>query len=335
MATLFAAPAGAAPQDAPTIPPTIPPTAPAQPGIETPATETPAPNPGADAPTSETPAPKPDNAPKAAPNQPPTPSPSQPGVTTPEPNQALPGQKKPQTPTQPGVTTPRIAPLPVPGQQPGDMPAVMPDQPGVQQPKPAPGGTQQQPGAVPPGQANPAKPQPPADDLVQTPQPPQQPRWQSPQLQSAPPAPVVEMSGPHLEVGANVDGGAVLPGFVANTHHFSNKDGYVGTVGYHTPTGAGEAGISVEFVDINTIKVTSYTGGEGLADGKNTAILDTTQLNLAKAAVEQWIESQPGGAAALDAARHAAPPILPPGDVAPQTVDVGGVTTQWGGSLQY
>ncbi|QIS09221.1 hypothetical protein [Nocardia arthritidis] len=327
VATLFAAPAGAAPQDTPTVPPTVPPT--------------PAPQqPGSDVPTSETPAPKADNTPTPAPSQTPNPSPSQPGVTTPDPNQAPP---KPQSPTQPGVTTPRIAPLPVPGQQGGDMPAVMPDQPGVQQPKQPgtqpqqPGGTQpQQPGQAKPqqpsGDANNAQPKPPADTLVQ---PPQQPRWQSPHLEAAPQAPVVEMTGPHLEIGANVDGGAVLPGFVANTHHFSNKDGYVGTVGYHTPTGQGEAGISVEFVDINTVKVTSYTGGEGLADSKNTTVIDTTQANIAKAAVEHWIESQPGGAAALEAARHAVPPVLPPGDIAPQTADVGGVTTQWGGSLQY
>ncbi|SLI96013.1 Uncharacterised protein [Mycobacteroides abscessus subsp. abscessus] len=143
----------------------------------------------------------------------------------------------------------------------------------------------------------------------------QEPRWEAPRLEAAPAAPVVEMTGPHQEFGANVDGGAVLPGYVANTHHFSNEAGYV---------------------DVNTVKVTTYTGGEGLADNKNAFVLDTTQVNAAKAAVEQWIAAQPGGAAALEAAAQVKlPPLVPAGDLAPQTVNVAGVTTQWGGSFQY
>lgn len=317
VAALFAAPAGAAPDDTPTTPPPVPPTpAPAQPGQ--------------DAPTSETPTPG--NSQTPSPTRPsPSPSPSQPGVTTPEPGQNPQDPKKPQSPTQPGVTTPRIAPLPVPGQPGQDRPAIMPDQPPTPElPNQAQPGTQS-PG-TPPGDAQAAQPEQQAqpETLVQ------QPRWQSPRLEAAPPAPVVEMNGPHLEVGANVDGGAVLPGFVANTHHFSNQAGYVGTVGYRTPTGAGEAGISVEFVDANTVKFTTYTGGEGLATNNTTTVVDTTQLNAAKAAVEHWIAAQPGGAEALEAARQVKlPQIVPAGDVPPQTVDVGGVTTQWGGSLQY
>ncbi|MFI9506540.1 hypothetical protein [Nocardia sp. NPDC052566] len=317
VATLFAAPAGAAPNDPPTVVPTVPPTAPAQPGT------------GNDAPTAETP--KPDQQKQPETTKPsPSPSPSQPGVTTPDPNQVMPNPgTKPGSPTQPGVTTPRVAPLPVPGQSGQDKPASIPNPaPGVEQPKPA------EPGAAKPATpgADTGTPAEPAETQTVV----QNPRWQSPRLESAPAAPVVEMEGPHLEVGANVDGGAVLPGFVANTHHFSNQAGYVGTIGYRTPTGVGEAGLSVEFIDVNTIKVTSYTGGEGLADNKSETILDTTQLNMAKAAVEHWIQSQPGGAEALEAARQAKlPPIVPPGDVAPQSVDVGGVHSQWGGSLQY
>ncbi len=324
VATLFAAPAGAAPND-PTTPPTP---APTQPGVNespsTPETTQPEPN-------------KPES--KQDPQKPESkPTPSQPGVTTPESDHAAPDQKDPKLakPTQPGVTPPRVAPLPVPGQQkPSEpLPAVVPDQaapqPG-QQAVPQPG----QQAAPQPQQGtqndNAQARQPESSTLVQ---PQAQPRWQAPRLESAPAAPVVEMTGPHAEIGANIDGGTLLPGHVANTHHFSNEAGYVGTIGYRTPTGSGEAGVSVEFVDKNTVKLTTYTGGEGLASNNTTTVFDTTQLNQAKAAVEDWIREQPGGAAALDAAAQVKLP-LQPGDFAPQTVDVGGVTTQWGGSLQY
>ncbi|MGW4368758.1 hypothetical protein ACWEKT_24250 [Nocardia takedensis] len=335
VATLLAAPAGAVPNEP--AAPTTPAPAPAQPGVEaenTPNTNTP-------------------NGPETQkPQKPGTPTtPSQPGVTTPDPDQALPDPSKDpklSAPTQPGVTTPRVAPLPVPGQStnPGqqavgpDQPAAVPgadttpQQPGGAQPGATqPGGTQQStPGSTPGSDSNtrPAQPQSESETLVQ------QPRWSAPRLESAPAAPVVEMTGPRTEVGANIDGGTVLPGYVANTHHFSNQAGYVGTIGYSTPTGAGEAGVSVEFVDANTVSVSTYTGGQGLADNKNTLVLDTTQVNAAKAAVEQWIVQQPGGAAALEAAAQVKlPAIVPPGDVVPQTVNVAGITTQWGGSVQY
>lgn len=232
------------------------------------------------------------------------------------------------TPSQPGVTPPRVAPLPVPGQTGPDQPVVVPDPPTTQE------------GVVPPGTTRPA----PSDEGATHPQQGQnapstepetlvQPQWQAPRLQAAPAAPVVEMQGPHAEIGANVDGGAVLPGFVANTHHFTNEAGYVGTIGYRTPTGTGEAGVSVEYLGPNTIQVTSYTGGEGLPNNNTTMVVDTTQVNMAKAAVEHWIRQQPGGADALEAASHVT--IVPSGDIAPQTVNVAGVTTQWGGSVQY
>ncbi|MEV0293417.1 hypothetical protein [Nocardia sp. NPDC050710] len=320
VATLLAAPAGAVPND-PTTPSTP---APAQPGTEAPAENTP-----------ETTKPDPNKPEPAKPESKPTPS--QPGVTTPDPNQVMPDPNKDPklaAPMQPGVTTPRVAPLPVPGQPAPAQPATAPDPAAPGDPKPAQPGVQQPgtPGAATPGSdANTRAAQPESETLVQQP-----PRWEAPRLQAAPAAPVVEMNGPRTEIGANVDGGGLLPGFVANTHHFSNAAGYVGTIGYRTPTGAGEAGVSVEFVDINTVKVTSYTGGEGLADNKNTMILDTTQVNLAKASVEQWIAAQPGGAAALEAAAQVKlPPIVPPGEVIPQTVNVAGITTQWGGSVQY
>ncbi|MFE9582311.1 hypothetical protein ACFYO1_38445 [Nocardia sp. NPDC006044] len=339
VASLLAAPAGAAPGD-PSIPPTTAPPSPspAQPGVVNP--ETP-PSPG-------TATPGPTN-PQQPPSQPGVTTPGQPGVNTPDPVMPNPNKDpKLAQPTQPGVTTPRVAPLPVPGQSNQPQPAIVPDQPGEQKPgqpgaaTPAQPGTQTTPGTpgtqtapsapgtqTTPGDQNNQAQQP--ETLIQ---PQQQPRWQSPQLQAAPPAPVVEMTGPHQEIGANVDGGAVLPGYVANTHHFNNESGYVGTIGYRTPAGAGEAGVSVEYVDANTVKVTTYTGGVGLADNKTISVFDTTQANLAKAAVEDWIKEQPGGAAALEAAAQVKLP-LQPGDLAPQTVDVGGVTTQWGGSLQY
>ncbi|MEV0763148.1 hypothetical protein [Nocardia sp. NPDC050435] len=322
VATLLAAPAGAVPNE-PTTPTTPPAPAPAQPGTIEQTPETATPEPGA--PTDQ--------------QQPSKPTPSQPGITTPDPDEVKPDPKKDPKlaqPTQPGVTTPRVAPLPVPGQQAGDQPAVAVDPADPNAPKPAEPGTQAQPAqpgtTQPRPQSNVPAQQPESqENLVQEP-----PRWQAPRLQAAPAAPVVEMQGPRTEVGANVDGGALLPGFVANTHHFNNQAGYVGTIGYRTPTGAGEAGVSVEYLDPNSIKITSYTGGEGLADNKNSFILDTTQANAAKAAVEQWISAQPGGAAALEAAaRVTLPSIIPAGDVAPQTVNVGGITTQWGGSVQY
>lgn len=324
VATLFAAPAGAAPNDPAT--PSTP--APAQPGVNespsTPETTQAEPNKPESKPDSQKPESKP--------------TPSQPGVTTPESDHAAPEQKDPKLakPTQPGVTPPRVAPLPVPGQQkPSEpLPAVVPDQA-----TPQPGQQSGQQATPQPGQQaapqqgaqndNAQARQPDSSTLVQP-----QPRWQAPRLESAPAAPVVEMTGPHAEIGANIDGGTILPGHVANTHHFSNEAGYVGTIGYRTPTGSGEAGVSVEFVDKNTVKLTTYTGGEGLASNNTTTVFDTTELNQAKAAVEDWIREQPGGAAALDAAAQVKLP-LQPGDFAPQTVDVGGVTTQWGGSLQY
>ncbi|MEU0505787.1 hypothetical protein [Nocardia sp. NPDC005998] len=323
VATLFAAPAGAVPDQPST--PTTPAPAPADPGTTAPTDqgqpETTKPDPGKPETT------KPDPG-KPSPSQP---TPSQPGVTTPDPNQVMPNPPKDpklSVPTQPGVTTPRVAPLPVPGQTGPAVPAVVPDTAPGTEPKPA------QPGTTGPGASAPSDPnartaqQPETETLVQ------QPRWAAPRLQQAPAAPVVEMDGPHQEVGANIDGGSLAPGYVANTHHFNNAAGYVGTIGYRTPTGQGEAGVSVEYVGANTVKVTTYTGGEGLADNKTEVILDTTQANMAKAAVEHWIREQPGGAAALEAAAQVKLP-LPPGELAPQTVNVAGVTTQWGGSLQY
>lgn len=259
----------------------------------------------------------------------------QPGVTTPNPNSPKPDQNL-ASPTQPGVTTPRVAPLPVPGQGNQPQPVIVPDQHN-------PGGQADQ---LKPGQQSP-------DQSVVTPNKPQQQegqldtlrgdqggdnssqqaRWTSPSLQSAPAAPVVQMNGPHTEVGANVDGGALLPGYVANTHHFSNLDGYVGTVGYRTPGGVGDAGVSVEFVEANKVKITSYTHATGFDDLKSENYVDTTEANAAKAAVEGWIKQQPGGAAALEAAAQIG--RLPQGDIAPQTVNVAGATTQWGGTVQY
>ncbi|MBF6334012.1 hypothetical protein [Nocardia transvalensis] len=269
----------------------------------------------------------------------------QPGTTTPQPGVTTPQPDSPQMagPGQPGVTTPRVAPLPVPGQSnPGAAPeqAVQPDQNGAQPEQLRPG---QPPQSQDQGVVTPNRPQPRqqpqgqgnTDSLTgnQGSQQQEQPRWNSPSLQAAPAAPVVAMDGPRTEVGANIDGGPVLPGYVANTRHFSNLDGYVGTIGYRTPTGSGDAGMSVEFVEANKIKLTSYTHATGFDDLKSETYIDTTQANAAKAAVEGWIRQQPGGAAALDAAARIG--RLPEGEIAPQTVDVAGVTTQWGGDVRY
>ncbi len=325
VATLFASPAGAVPND-PTTPATP---APVQPGT----------NPGTEGTQPGTAQPEQSENESES-----TPTPSQPGVTTPEQEQVMPEPKKDPklaTPTQPGVTTPRVAPLPVPGQS--DQPAAeegAENPEGVEDPAAEDAESGDETDSATPGTPQQPKPQPRASTPSDTPSESdtlvQEPRWSAPRLDSTPAAPVVEMTGPHQEIGANIDGGTLLPGYVANTHHFSNEAGYVGTIGYSTPTGAGEAGASVEFVDVNTIKVTTYTGGEGLADNKGEFVIDTTQLNEAKAAVEGWIAAQPGGAAALEAAAQVKlPPLVPAGDVAPQTVNVAGVTTQWGGSFQY
>ncbi|MFR9752120.1 hypothetical protein ACL02S_13945 [Nocardia sp. 004] len=258
-------------------------------------------------------------------------------MTPPDSDRALPEQEDdPQLtgPTQPGMTPPRVAPLPVPGQSTeAPQSEAELEQDGEQ--------TAPQPGAQAEGDAEDtrnAEAQQPDNSMLVQPQrsqpQQQQQQWEAPRLEDAPPAPVVEMTGPHAELGANIDGGTLLPGYVANTHHFSNEAGYVGTIGYNTPAGAGEAGISVEFVDPNTIALTTYTGGEGVADNTATTVFDTTQLNMARAAVEDWIREQPGGAAALEAAAAIQPP-LPSGEFPPQTIEVGGVITQWGGSLQY
>ncbi|WP_327148283.1 hypothetical protein [Nocardia sp. NBC_01329] len=314
---IFASPAGAVPSDQPATP-TTPAPAPSQPG------------------TNEQ-----QNGPETTPSQPgvqsdqerpessPTPSPSQPGVTTPEKDgqndQGLTG------PTQPGVTSPRVAPLPVPGQPAPAQPAISPNTPQGQQPPAKPGDA---PAASPDTEGENAEPGAPQTDALVAPQSPQ---WQAPSLDEAPVAPVVEMQGPHTEIGAALDGGSLAPGHFANTHHFSNQAGYVGTAGFRTPTGTGEAGISVEFVDENTINVSTFTGGNGLPDNRLDHVIDTTPVNTAKAAVEHWIVQQPGGAAALDAVAKIPPPppLLPPGNYPEQGLNVGGVNTQWGGSLQY
>ncbi|SFM48809.1 hypothetical protein [Nocardia asteroides] len=338
VATLLAAPAGAVPSDQPTTPATP---APAQPGTEQPSGETP------ETGTPEQTQPEtPENV-KPGENKSGETTPAQPGVTTPAPGQ--PGQSTPvkPTPSQPGVTTPRVAPLPVPGQGSQAQPAVHPGQQGTtprQETTPGQEGTSPgQQGTTPgqPGQQSqgqPAQTQPAvpseqgagteeegSDKLVET------PTWQAPHFDDAPAAPVVEMEGPHQEIGVSVDGGGVLPG-VVNTHHYNNASGYVGTVGYRTPTGYGDAGVSVEYIGENSVKVTTYNGGDGRADNTTVTVLDTTQANLAKAAVENWIKAQPGGTAALEAAAKATLPV--PGELL-QTVNVAGVTTQWGGSLQY
>ncbi|MFD3705635.1 hypothetical protein ACFWUP_21050 [Nocardia sp. NPDC058658] len=319
VATLLAAPAGAVPSDQPTTPATPAPAQPGQPSGEAQAPETPeSVKPGETKPT-----------------------PAQPGVTSPAPGQPEQATPAKPTPSQPGVTKPRTAPLPVPGQA---QPAVQPeregatsDQPGTT--KPETGATPSQPGTTPTQPGQQTQPSVPSDQgtgtdtEVESPdtliQEPKEPAWQAPRLENAPAAPVVEMEGPHQEVGATIDGAGIL----ANTHHYNNASGYVGTVGYRTPGGGfGDAGVSVEYIGANEVKVTTFNGGDGRADNTTVTVLDTTQANLAKAAVENWIKAQPGGTAALDAAAKATLPV--PGELL-QTVNVMGVNTQWGGSLQY
>ncbi|MFC4125011.1 hypothetical protein [Nocardia rhizosphaerae] len=323
MATLLAAPAGAVPGDQTPTTPATP--APAQPGTnETEAPESPAQATPENAEPGET-----------------TPTPAQPGVTTPAPGESTPVRP---TPSQPGVTTPRVAPLPVPGQSGQDgeaQSAVQPDEDAEPDEETTPGESETTPGQQEqtPGtqsQGRPAQAQPSApsdegveeggpDQLVQT------PTWEAPHFADAPAAPIVEMEGPHQEIGVSVDGGGVLPG-VVNTHHYNNASGYVGTIGYRTPGGFGDAGVSVEYIGENSVKVTTYNGGDGRPDNTTVTVLDTTQANLAKAAVENWIKAQPGGVAAMEAAAKATLPV--PGELL-QTANVAGVTAQWGGSLQY
>ncbi len=292
------------------------------------------------------------NQPGVTTPQPGTTSP-QPGVTTPNPNAPKPDQRDQAAPRQPGVTAPRVAPLPVPGQnnQGEVQPAVVPGQPNGPQAdqlkpqQPQPDQPQVAPRPAQPGQGgqgNQGNGQNNLDTLTDNgPAEETQPRWNAPSLHAAPAAPVVPMAGPHTEVGANIDGGGLVPGYVANTHHFSNLDGYVGTVGYSTPTGTGDGGVSLEYVEANKIKVTTYThttgiddlkSATGFADVTNETYVDTTQANAAKAAVEGWIRMQPGGEAAIAAAAQVG--RLPEGDFAPQIVNVVGVTTQWSGSVQ-
>ncbi|MFC4377569.1 hypothetical protein ACFO5K_26160 [Nocardia halotolerans] len=338
VATLLAAPAGAVPSDQPTTPATP---APAQPGTENEGQQQPAdetPETGAPEQTEqETPE-------KAKPGET-TPTPAQPGLTTPAPDEP---EKAEPTPSQPGLTTPRVAPLPVPGQDNEPQPAVHPGT-GAQE-ETAPGQEETAPGqeeSAPeqgstPGQDQPSQAQPAPSDqgagdgpdtLLQEPKAAEEPSWQAPRLANAPAAPVVEMEGPRQEVGVTVDGGALLPGVLANTHHYNNESGYVGTIGYRAPGGGfGDAGVSVEYITENSVKVTTFNGGDGRADNTTVTVLDTTQANLAKAAVENWIKAQPGGTAAMEAAAKATLPV--PGELL-QTINVAGVTTQWGGSLQY
>ncbi|MGW4242963.1 hypothetical protein [Nocardia sp. NPDC004722] len=357
--SLLSAPANAAPADPGAVPADQQQPDPATP----PTTETPAP----DAKAQVVPAPKPENVQPGttkpqqtqpgvtAPTTPDTTAPqqdpgqpqgaTQPEGTTPKPdanapksdpnasqagNNGQPAQPKSVKP-QPGVTVPRVAPLPVPGQS---------TQPVVTQPDPAatpgqattpkPNDQTAQPAGTTP------KPDPSVDTITGQPStavPAQQPRWQSPAVDTAPAAPVVAMTGPHTEVGVNLDGGAVLPGWAANTHHFSNLDGYVGTIGYTTPGGIGEAGMSLDFTTINQIKVTAFAGSGPDNDQKVEFLLDTAAANAAKADAENFIRLMPGGATILEAAAQIGK--LPEGERPSQSVDVGGVTAQVGESVQY
>ncbi|MEC3954822.1 hypothetical protein VMT65_17415 [Nocardia sp. CDC153] len=308
-----------------------------QPGVTSPTTpSTPAPDNGAGKPDTGQPqgATQPDGTQKPTdPNAPKNDQNAQPAGTNPQP-----AQPKSLKPSQPGVTVPRVAPLPVPGQNTQAQPAVTNTQPDQAT----------TPGQTTPGQNQPAKPNDQsAQPAVTTPQDPSvdtitgqptvttpaQPRWQSPAVDTAPAAPVVAMTGPHTEVGVNLDGGAVLPGWAANTHHFSNLDGYVGTIGYTTPGGMGEAGMSLDFTTVNQIKVTAFAGSGPDNDQKTEFVLDTTAANAAKAGAENFIRLMPGGAIILEAAAQIGK--LPEGDRPSTSVDVGGVTAQVGGSVQY
>ncbi|MFI9504251.1 hypothetical protein [Nocardia sp. NPDC052566] len=151
-------------------------------------------------------------------------------------------------------------------------------------------------------------------------------------IDTAPQAPTVDMTGPHTEIGASVDGGPLLPGFAANSHHFSNPDGYVGTVAYRLPTGIGEAGAALDFTETDSIKVTAFARGAGTEDTVTEFVIGTAQLNAMKASVEQWIRLQPGGPAILaEAARLT---TLPEGELPTQSVNVGGATAQWAASVE-
>ncbi|MEU0544656.1 hypothetical protein [Nocardia sp. NPDC005978] len=343
--SLLSAPANAAPADPGAVP-----AAPVQPGT-----------------TDENPAPEvvevpeqaavvPGTKPESVPNNNTKPQQSQPGVTKPE----SPETKKPDAKTedtqpaavdpkavqpkvaQPGVSSPRVAPLPVPGQSVPVQVEVKPD---------AQPGQSTQPGLTNPGQSTvPGRTTEPETELVidgtegsepetvintltgddaVTPKP----QWQAPVVETAPAAPVVEMTGPHTEIGANIDGGATLPGWAANTHHFSNLDGYVGTIGYTTPGGLGEAGVALDFTVGNQVKVTAFATANAGDDRKLEFILDTAAANAVKADTENFIRLLPGGATVLEAASQIG--RLPVGDMPGQTTDLGGVTTQVGGSVQY
>ncbi|WP_244976123.1 hypothetical protein [Nocardia huaxiensis] len=281
-----------------------------QPGVTTPGS----PKPNDETPKSNDAAPKPDSeSPKANENQP--------AGTDP---------KK----VQPGVTVPRVAPLPVPGQnvQTGEQNQQAGQQnPAGQQNQQA-GVQNPQTGTGQPGAGNGAPADPSVNTLTDEVVVEQQPRWQAPVLDSAPTAPVVEMTGPHSELGVSIDGGTLLGGWAANTHHFSNLDGYVGTIGYTTPGGVGAAGMSLDYTIANQIKVTAFATAGTDEDRKLEFILDTTLANALKADAENWIRLLPGGETILEAAGQIGK--LPAGELPAQTSDFGGLTAQVGGSVQ-
>ncbi|NNH70172.1 hypothetical protein HLB23_09915 [Nocardia uniformis] len=263
-----------------------------------------------------------------------SPTPSQPGVTSPdEPGAGGDRPLDPSGPTQPGVTPPQT-----PDDEATPPELATPQQPGVtpprQAPLPVPGDNGDTPQDTDPEwEADDHSAASPDAGVTEEETPPQT-AWQAPRTESAPAAPVVEMTGPHTELAGNIDAGPLAPGFAANGHYFSNPAGHAVTVGYRTPAGEGEVGASVEFVDSNTFRVSGFAGGAGLDDRVGDAMVDVTELNTARIAVEHWIRQQPGGAEAL-AALEQQPPVLPEGDIEPQTLDVGGATAEWGGSVQY
>ncbi|WP_433575509.1 hypothetical protein [Nocardia brasiliensis] len=139
------------------------------------------------------------------------------------------------------------------------------------------------------------------------------------------------MGGPHTEFGADFDGGILLPGVAANTHHFGNAAGYVATLSYGTPTATGEAGVSVDIDDPGAIRVTGYTGTSETTQ-THTLVINVEPLDSARNTIESWIRLQPGGDAALEALTHLLSP--PPGQYPQQTIEIAGATIRYSGTVE-
>ncbi|MGW4331001.1 hypothetical protein ACWEKR_34600 [Nocardia sp. NPDC004573] len=132
-------------------------------------------------------------------------------------------------------------------------------------------------------------------------------------------------------MSAEIDGGSLFPGVVADAHHSSNPSGYAVDIRYRTPSDVGEAGLTMDFSTSGALQITMYRAGLDLGQ-THTFTMDTTAADQARRTIEDWIREHPGSTETLEMAARTAVSLMY--DHPPQTVDVLGITVRWAGELR-